>query len=124
MLHMLLALVLALSDPSPTATAATPVAPLVYRTTLVRRYDTIGTNGTLTLWFPPSGYLRGTFVADSGGLGPVTVTGGRNGAKIWLDFPALGGLHVEGSVDRGVIHGVGTRHDSSKQYIFTATPQT
>lgn len=122
---MLLAFLLATANPSASSTvaAATP-APVTYRTTIVRRFASFGTNGTLKLWFLANGYVRGTYVSDDGGSAAMTVTGGRDGAKIWLDFPGLGHLHIGGTLENGVIHGVGAKSSGAAQFVFTATPVT
>jgi len=122
---MLLALILAMahSGVPVVAAAEAPLPSISYRTTIVQRFESFGQNGTLTLWFPASGYVRGTYTPDDGGSAPMPVTGGREGTKIWLDFAALGRLHVEGTVDGGVIRGLGSKQSSSKVFVFTATPR-
>ncbi|HVA27158.1 MAG TPA: hypothetical protein VNF68_03210 [Candidatus Baltobacteraceae bacterium] len=117
---MLLALLLSTINAT---TAATPAHSTTYRTTIVRRFDSYGSNGTLKLWFPANGYVRGTYTADDGGF-PSTVTGGRDGSKIWLDFQALGGLHIEGTFENGAIHGLGTKRIGRAVFVFTAIPGT
>lgn len=120
---MLLALVLVVAQASaPTVTvAATPAPPTTYHAEIHARYNPLGTSGTLKLWFLPSGNLRGTYTPDDGGAGPTRVSGVVDGTKISLDFSALDGLHIEGTIDHGTIRGFGTKREGSKQWLLTAT---
>lgn len=107
-------MLLAVLPPSP--------APIVYRTSIVRRFENIGTTGTLRIWVT-GGVVRGIYQPDSGNLAPASVSGGKSGRTVWLDIPTLGGLHVEGTLVNGAIKGLGTPRFGDAQYVFTATPQ-
>jgi hypothetical protein len=118
---MLLALVLVVAQASaPTVpAAATAAPPTSYHTEIHARYEVLGTSGTLKLWFLPSGNLRGTYTPDDGGTGSSSVHGVVDGTKISLDFSALGGLHIEGTIVGGTIRGFGTKREGSKQWVLT-----
>ncbi|HEY5341883.1 MAG TPA: hypothetical protein VIK27_12715 [Candidatus Aquilonibacter sp.] len=123
---MLLALMLALLAPLHAApimpTDATP-SPQVYRTLIRGRFEAFGYSGVMRLHFSDDGYVNGTYRPDSGG-GIGTVRGGHQGKRIWLDIATLGGIHVEATLDHGVIKGVAAPlGPQATQYVFTATPQ-
>jgi len=123
---MLLALLLAMLHPNVVAvtTQVTSAPSTTYRTTTVKRFESFGSNGTLTLWFDAKGYVHGNYVADDGGSTNMPVSGGRDGSKIWLDFAGIG-LHVSGTIDAaGVLHCLGSKRNSTGQFVFTATPKT
>jgi len=122
---LLLAILLAFGGiPARPATAvAVTLHPTTYRTEIRPRFEAWGYNGTMTLW-SSNGYIHGTYRADSGDSTLVTCSGGRSGAKIWLDIPTLGDLHIEAHFDGRVITGLGTTRSGNKQYVFTATPES
>jgi hypothetical protein len=87
------------------------------------RLEAFGFTGELTLTLSDKGYVNGTYRADSGGtLKPVH--GGYRGDQIWFDVPTLGGLHVEATMKNEAMSGVAApTGTSTRQYIFTATPE-
>lgn len=126
---MLLALLLAVAQPTvaqPLTVAASTVTtsgPTTYQTYLRPRFQSFGYSGTLTLWISSNGIVHGTYRPDSGSLVPGSVTGGTDGSKIWLDIPTLGGVHIEGKMDKkGVITGLGPSRTGDHAYVLTATP--
>lgn len=115
---MLLALLLLIAP-----VAQTTPAPQVYRVDIHPRFDPVGSTGELKLWVSSDGYVNGLYRPDTGGS-LENVRGGRQGTHLWLDIPALGGLHVEATVDqKGALSGTASSNSSRKVYIFTAKPE-
>jgi hypothetical protein len=128
MVSIVLAVILALGAPlshgTPNRVAATD-APRVYRTYIQGRYESFGYAGTLKLTFS-NGYVNGTYVPDTGGIAPESISGGYNGAKVWIDFRSYNRLHIEGTIgSNGDIKGYGAplQGANPKQYIFTGKLQ-
>lgn len=116
---MLLALLLSVAP-----VAQTTAPPQTYRVQVRPRFDAIGYTGELKLWISSDGYVIGTYRPDTGGT-LESVRGGHQGDRLWLDIPALGGLHVEATIGRdgaltGLASSSGTR---GKVYVFTAVPE-
>jgi hypothetical protein len=123
---MLIALLAAMIHPgvgTQTVAQATPQVQ-VYHTQIRGRFEAFGYTGVMRLTFSANGYVNGTYRPDTGGR-LTTVHGGRQGSKIWLDIATLGGIHIEGTLQNGVISGYGAPlGPKNKQYAFTATLQS
>jgi len=123
---MLLALLLAVVHPAIAGAVAqaTPPPVLVYRTYIRPRFESFGYAGELRITIV-NGYVNGTYRPDTGGS-LTSVRGGSQGSDIWLDIATLGRIHIQGTLKSdGTISGVGVPLGSStKQYVFTATPES
>lgn len=122
-----LALILACCLATSTAVLAveSPVSGThTYRTALTELYGSpYPVTGSLELTDNGSGILHGYYRPDDNGS-LIPVTGGRDGAHVWMDFGEAGRIKVDGRFDGTQI--VGSALEPSKQdpLKFVATPDS
>lgn len=106
----------------PSARAAGDAYQYHYRTQMTSVGDAIGYAGTLDLNISPGGIVRGQYRGSSGD-GPIeTVSGGRDGNKIWFDIGQMGRLHITATFDGATIKGLTSSEGMREPGSFVATP--
>lgn len=83
------------------ASVSAMTAPQTYtlQTRLYDRDNAGEIDGKLRLRIARDGIVQGTYLTDQGEF--ISVTGGRDGKTIWLDFGLHGRLHMEGTFENG-----------------------
>lgn len=76
--------------------------------------------GRLELTLNPDNLITGYYrPADNNDLIPVT--GARDGKNVWLDIGTTGRMHVQGTLNNGVITGTAYDNRSNGAYKFSAS---
>jgi hypothetical protein len=106
-----------------TTLADTP-ATTHYDTSLTQLYgSTAPYSGTLDLRVDSSGIVNGYYHPE-GVTSFVQVTGGSDGTHIWFDIGRKGGLHVNATINDGVISGDAiTYADATPQHSDSVTSE-
>ena len=102
--------------PSPSLAVSQPAATYALTTRIYNDEQAGELDGKLDLQVYPDGIVQGTY-RDQQGL-PTSVTGGLDGAKIWLNLNT--GHIFNGTLEHGIIAAVAP--DRRGRLIFEGTP--